>query len=403
MLVAAIMQCHRQPVRLAQRERKLGRSAPRRIFIVRIERAALGLRRLRGVVPCAQQVVEAVAEGTGLQRHAIGQLRAREEVDAVDVPPRPAPVLLDVDGIDRAERRILLAFLAGVAERVFVGRVRREASLDVEPPVLGAAQVARAAVLARRRGEAVRQVPVILEAVGEARLRVPRVLPGAEQAERGVAGVIGVAVEIEDAAQLGLERLRRLAGDEVDRAAHRAGAVEHRGIALGDLDLIDVRRQEAAVVEPVVGRQVDADAVDRQRYLEAVEAAHEEQPLVARAAGVRGGDAGQQARRIVQRVAVERFDRSLPQRVAADGRRRAGLALHDDLAEGESLRGGVIGRRPVFSPQRGGQPEQRASESKREGAQKDSSLGTITPLPLRSYIAVYMASHIQRNTGRGSR
>ncbi len=151
------------------------------------------------------------------------------------------------------------------------------------------------------------------------------------------------AAQIELAAQLDFERLGGLARHQVDRSAHRAGPVEHRGIALGDLDLGDVGRQEAAIVEPVVRGQIDADAVDRERHLEAVEAAHEEQSLVARPAAVAGRDAGNEAGRIVQRVAAEDLDGVLADRVAADGNAFARMAGDDDLAEAEAVVGRIGG------------------------------------------------------------
>lgn len=113
------------------------------------------------------------------------------------------------------------------------------------------------------------------------RLRVEFFLPRAEQREDVVTGIIDVAVEIDRRACLGFQCLGRLARHEVDRPAHRAGAVEHRGIALGDLDFGNVGGQEAAIVEPVVGGQIDADTVERHGHLEAVEPADEDQSLVA--------------------------------------------------------------------------------------------------------------------------
>src|SRR5690606_2456433 len=60
-LVAAIMQRQRQAVRAAQLERQFGRSAPRLILVIGIERPAFGLTGLRGIVERAQQVVEGIA------------------------------------------------------------------------------------------------------------------------------------------------------------------------------------------------------------------------------------------------------------------------------------------------------------------------------------------------------
>ena len=121
---------------------------------------------------------------------------------------------------------------------------------------------------------------------------------------------VGVPFAFAEAgAELRFEGLRRFARDEVDRAAHAARAVEHRDVALLHLDLGEVLRQEAIEVEAIVGRQIDANAVDRQRHLPAAEAAHVDAALVAaRRAVERARDAGDQLDGFVERVAIERPD-----------------------------------------------------------------------------------------------
>jgi len=289
MLVAAVVGGNAQPVDIADRSVELRRSAPGGVGIIAVEGARHGLGGLAAIVEGAQQVVEPVAIDAGLERRPVPQRGGREEIEAVDVPVRPRPVALRGGGIGHMERRVLGAFLPGIADRVFVGGIGREAQLGVHAPVGRAREIAVAAVLGRSGAGfvAAGKIPVIGEIAGIAGLRVPLVLPGAEQCEEIVAGVFPLAPEIEGAARFRFDRFDRLAGDEVDGTAHRSRSVEHRGIALGHLHLGDIGSEEAAVVEPPVGRQVDADAVDRERHLIAIEAAHVDQSLVARSAAVR--------------------------------------------------------------------------------------------------------------------
>ncbi len=186
---------------------------------------------------------------------------------------------------------------------------------------------------------------MILKIARERDVRIPVVMRGADAAIGGVARIIGAAIKIERTAHFAFERAGRLAGDEIDRAAHRAGAVEHRGIALCNLHFGDVGGEEAAIIEPVVGGQIDADAVDRQWHLKAVETAHEDQPLIARAAAVRGSDAGHGVDGIVECRTVERLDRFGGQRFTADFDALRALRGDDDLAESE---GGVAVLRCLF-------------------------------------------------------
>jgi hypothetical protein len=106
--------------------------------------------------------------------------------------------------------------------------------------------------------------------------------------------------------------------------------------------LRNVGRQEAPEVEPVVGGQVDADAVDRERHLKAVEPAHEDQPFVARTPAVAPGHTGQEVDRIVERDAGKGAHGRRGQGLAADlWPLRRGRGDHD-LAQRESL---SVGRR----------------------------------------------------------
>ena len=182
---------------------------------------------------------------------------------------------------------------------------------------------------------------MILESLRKRGLRIPFFLRGADAAIDGVAGIVRAAIQIERAAHFAFQLPGRFAGDEVDRAAHRAGPVEHRCIALGDLDLGDVGRQEAAEIETIVGRQINADAVDRERHLEPIEAAHEDQPFVARTAAIGRGDARHDIHRIVERLAVKGVDRLRRERLAADFDALGTRCGDDNLPEFE--RAGVVG------------------------------------------------------------
>ncbi|MEI9900161.1 MAG: hypothetical protein WDN31_08565 [Hyphomicrobium sp.] len=97
------------------------------------------------------------------------------------------------------------------------------------------------------------------------------------------------------------------------------------------MNLREVRRQEAIHVEAVVGGKIDAHAVDRQRHLEAIEAADENISLGAGAAGVdrwraggRPDDAGQQVDGLTERLLIVS-----PHRLVGD----RGPADHVELAE----------------------------------------------------------------------
>ncbi len=237
------------------------------------------------------------------------------------------------------QRRLLVALLLGEVDRVLVGLVRRDADLGVDAPVVEARAVAIAAVLvgiersagvvARGAGagrrEVARQVEMILVDDRAADLRVVALLA---RAAEGVGVPLThraeVAVEHGAGAAFEFDLLGRLAGNEVDGAAHAAGAVEHRDVALLHLDLREVRRQEAIEVEAVVVGKVDAHAVHVERHAEAVETAHEDVALVAAAARVLHRHAGKDAHRLIERVLVEG-----PHRLVGDG----GAADQVELAE----------------------------------------------------------------------
>src|ERR1700688_2802454 len=100
---------------------------------------------------------------------------------------------------------------------------------------------------------------------------------------RSVVAIVAVHAELNAGPPLIFERVRRLAGDDVDRAAKRARPRQDRDIAFVHLNLCNVRGRKEAGVEPVVGGEIDTDAVDEERRLEAIKPANEKELLVARA------------------------------------------------------------------------------------------------------------------------
>ena len=93
MAVAAVMQRAAQRVGGAQIDPGLGARPPGPVVVVDVEGAALCLAALGGIVPCRQQVVEAVVIGAGLPIAAT-EFGVRIKGQAVDVPFRPCPVPL---------------------------------------------------------------------------------------------------------------------------------------------------------------------------------------------------------------------------------------------------------------------------------------------------------------------
>ena len=190
-------------------------------------------------------------------------------------------------------------------DRIFVSRVGRPPCLEVDVPIVRLGIVAAAAILDRGRRKTGRQLPALDLAPGGAGLDVVIVLLAADPAiileaiERAGAAKIGLA------APLPLKSLHRLLGDQVDGAAEPARPVQHRDIALGDLDLRDVVGQETREVDAVVGRQIDAHAVNRQRHLQPVKTVNENVAVVALIAARRGIDARHQIERLIDRVGLE--------------------------------------------------------------------------------------------------
>jgi hypothetical protein len=329
------------------------------VVIVRAEGASQGLAVLAGVVVREQGVLEGVPVQAQLQIGVVGDLGARQERQAVDVPVGPGPVA-GAGRVGDVERRVLRAFLAGEGQRIVVALARGEADLGVDPPVLALGVIAIAAVLQAGGAIAVRQGPVGALVPGAAELDVEVLAAAADPTRHRIAVQRAVGVEARAQADLALERGRGCAGDQVDRAADAAGAVQHRDIALGHLHLGEVGGQEAGEVDAVVGRQKHPHAVDRDRGLEAVEAADEHQALVARAAAVAGRDARRQVQGLVDADLVELAqvlalqDRPADQGAVAAARGDPHLAQRIDILFPRSRDLGVGGAGQQRTGQQGG-------------------------------------------------
>src|SRR5690606_13304489 len=106
-------------------------------------------------------------------------------------------------------------------------------------------------------------------------------LPGAVAAARAqlelaqlradVAAHVALEQAAEHAAHAGLELLLRAAGDQVDHAAHRVGAVERGRGALDDLHALDLPEAEARDVGDRARAARDALAVDEDQHVLRVE------------------------------------------------------------------------------------------------------------------------------------
>ncbi len=332
--VAAVVERGLQGVGRAQVDAALDAAAPGLVVIIAAERLLAGLQGLLRVVVREQAVLEGVVEGLGLQIAGRADLGVGQEIDAVDVPVGPVPVALRGQGVVDVIGRALGAFLVGVADRVFVGGVRGPAGLDVDPPIVGFRMVAIAAVLNGGGGEVFGQGGLAAVHLGGRDLQVAIVLAHAQHTGGQVAVGSEALVEAGADAGLQLERLGRLAGHQVDGAAQAAGAVQHRHIALCDLDFGQVRGQEATEVQPVVGRQVYPHAVDRQGGLEPVKATDIDQPLVARAARIGLHRAGHQIERAVQVLLGELAQLRRQHHGAADLDALAVLGGHPHFAQG---------------------------------------------------------------------
>ena len=228
--------------------------------------------------------------------------RGAQKVHAVLVPIGPAPVADDVlaRGAAGIHGVALLAFLAHIAQRVFVRGIGREAQLERQPLVRAVGVVA---VVARVGGlllevlEALGQRKTVRVQVGGAKL----VVPGAQVAAQVHGGLAFAACACADAC-IALERFDGLARDQVDGAAQRIGAIHQRCASLGHADLGQVERGEAAEVHIAVIGHVQRHAVHEDRHLARIEAAQVNHFLVAIVARQRG--ARQQAHGVGHGVGI---------------------------------------------------------------------------------------------------
>ncbi len=311
------------------------------VVIVRTEEPAVErLGRVRAVVVGVEPILERVVVRLGLQIRRFAQLRLGEHRRVLDVPVRPAPVAVGRHRrvVDDVQRRTLFALLVDVVEGVLVGVVRRPPGLDVvarvggvgaQSPARGLERVGRGRVVARQR-------PVIPVGVVRAPLEV--VLRLASANHRVAVPPFGIASPAGPDAAFRFEGFHRLPRHEIDGAAHRARAVQHRCVALLNLDLGDVRGQKPAEVEPIVRRQIDPHTIDAERDLPAAEPAHEDVALVAPPVRVEGADhAGHDVDGVIERLPIQRPDLFARDHGAADTRASLDASDHDDLPHVEHV------------------------------------------------------------------
>src|SRR5579871_1382372 len=182
MIVSAIEDRTLQLVAIAKFVPDLDAAA---IGVVRVERPER-LRRSLGIVVGVVVGIEAVAEAVviDLRLHisAVADFRVRQEIEALNIPIGPGPILLRGNRICGSERRFLPAPYAGIAQRIFIGGVRRRADLEIEVVILGGRMIAEAAIFARRRRKVVRELEMLV--LGDAAGCLPVPLIGFAADER---------------------------------------------------------------------------------------------------------------------------------------------------------------------------------------------------------------------------
>ncbi len=343
-----------QQVLVAQAPFVLDAGAVAVVVVPAAERRGPGLAVVAGVVVGVKAVLVGVVIGAHLQ--PVGaEVGGAAGVDAGLVPGRPLPVARRTERIAGIGRIALLAFLALVADHVFVAVVGRQPDLEVDLAVGGIAVVASAAVLEGVGPVVVGETEVVLIQVGHPGLHVPVALVAAEVGVDAVAVVLAVVGKAQPAADLALEGLHRLARDQVDRPAEGVRPVGHRAEALGHLDARQLEGGEAAEVGVAVIGHIDRNAVEEDRHLAQVEAAHVDHLLVTRADPAQV-DARHQVQRLAQRLAVVLAHGLAAQRIAA-AQAALALAVDDtDLTELEDVAPGFGG-----NGERAGRKAQRSS------------------------------------------
>ena len=237
--------------------------------------------RVAGVLVHVETVFVGVVVEARLEHIAAVQTGGAQEIQAVLVPVGPAPVahgvllrgLAGVDGI------ALLAFLAHIADGVFVRGIGRESQLE------GQALVGAVRVLALAAGigglllvipEAPGQRKAVGIQVGGTQLVVPTALVTSQVEARPA-----LAAAAHTQAHIAFEGLDRFARDQIHGTAQRIGAVQQRGAGLGHIDLGQVEGGEAAQVHIAVIGHVQRHAIHKNRHLARVEAAQADHFLVA--------------------------------------------------------------------------------------------------------------------------
>ena len=266
---------------------------------------------VRGVGVHVQPIFVGVVIEAHPERVVGVQARAAHEIDAVLVPVRPAPVAHGValGGPAGVDRIALLAPLAHIAQRVFIGGIGRQPQLERQA-VVGARGVGAAVARVGGRALVVPETVWQREGVGiqpgRTQLVVPALLPAAQ-----IDGCLAGLARTQAQTYIALEGPDRLAGDEVDGTAQGVGAIEQRGIGTGHSDLGQVEGGEVTKVHVAVVGNVQGHPIDEHRDLTGIEAAQVDHFLVAPVA--RQAHTRQQAGRVGHGVGVVAGDGLLAQ------------------------------------------------------------------------------------------
>ena len=190
------------------------------------------------------------------------QFGTRDEVETFLVPHWPLPVTCIFDRVGRQWWLPLLAILLEIGQRVFVGRIRREAEFQRDLVVLVVRIFAPAAIFRRRSLEIGRHAEAIRLTVSRTGLQIPHALIGAD-IDVGAARIFLT----EPDADITFKCPGRFARNQVDRATQRIRPVGHRTEALGHLHRSQIAGAETAKVNIAVIGNIDRDAVDEEGRL----------------------------------------------------------------------------------------------------------------------------------------
>ena len=125
---------------------------------------------------------------------------------------------------------------------------------------------------------------------------------------RSLRRAFGVVVLPTSQAMRGANAAAIAAGEDLDHAADRVGAVQARTRAAHDLDAVDHVDRQVLERRQAGGRRADADAVDQHQHVVGFGAAHEQRGQLARRRPGWRRDAGAAAQQVGQRARLAAFD-----------------------------------------------------------------------------------------------